>query len=84
MQLGVVLGWLVLSMTTYLCLGWSDSDPVPSMLSRIYKHQKQRNLAKVQLLPQKVVSFVGPRQAGSSEEEQEAEEEYDDYEDWWR
>ncbi|EDW28230.1 GL19051 [Drosophila persimilis] len=83
MRLRVVFGWLVLSMTTYLCLAWSDSDPVPSMLSRIYNYQKHRNLAKVKILPQKVVSFVGPRQAGSSEEEQ-ADDEYDDYEDWWR
>lgn len=36
-------------------------------LFQLYKSQKQRNLAKIQLLPQNAISFVGPRQATSWE-----------------
>lgn len=67
--LSSTLTCLVLSLITLeaLALPWSPSDPMEPSLFQFYKSQKQRNLAKIQLLPKNAISFVGPRQATSSE-----------------
>ncbi|KAH8405113.1 hypothetical protein KR222_001716, partial [Zaprionus bogoriensis] len=71
----------LLSLSTLDALPWSPSDPMEPALFQLYKSQKQRNLAKIQLLPQNAISFVGPRQATSSEVDEEAYYDGDEYDD---
>lgn len=70
---------LVLSLSTLEARPWSPSDPMQPSLFQLYKNQKQRNLAKIQLMPQNAISFVGPRQATSLEDD-DADYYADDYE----
>ncbi|XP_032592266.1 uncharacterized protein LOC6561361 isoform X2 [Drosophila grimshawi] len=79
MHLTVVLLCFALSLTALNALPWSPSDPMQPGLFQHYKNQKQRNLAKIQLLPRNAISFVGPRQATSVEEDEDDGYYDDDY-----
>ncbi|XP_070065422.1 uncharacterized protein [Drosophila virilis] len=81
MQLTVVLACFALSLSTLYALPWSPSDPMQTAIFQLYKNEKQRNLAKIQLLPRNAISFVGPRQANSVEEDVDVNDGYydDDY-----
>ncbi|TDG47213.1 hypothetical protein AWZ03_006344 [Drosophila navojoa] len=72
---------LVLSLSALEARPWSPTDPMQPSLYQLHKNQKQRNLAKIQLMPRNAISFVGPRQATSLEADDEGDDYYgDDYE----
>ncbi|KAM8717452.1 hypothetical protein ACLKA7_004188 [Drosophila subpalustris] len=85
MKSTVVAISLVLWLITVNALPWSPSDPMEPALFQVYRNQKQRNLARIQQLPQNPINFVGPRQATSLEEKDDDDDDDgyydDDYED---
>lgn len=50
-------------------------------LFQLSTNQKQRNLARIQQLPQTAINFVGPRQATSLEETDDGDDDNEDDED---